>query len=166
MLFKEISERNDWSYRISVCMMEIYNESLRDLLATKNHEGSLDIKQSKDVVFVPGLNEVEVTNASEVNNVSFDKFALQHTTVDVLNKFQSINNRSSLMETTPTVLPCFCNHHGCEDFCHNGLNMPALNALKNRVTLLIMYFNCFLTLTTPPNRCTEESLAFLRRLGL
>eukprot|EP00794_Sanderia_malayensis_P019043 gene19043-20956_t len=72
LLFTEISDRSDWVFRISVSMLEIYNESIRDLLATKGLP--LDIKQCKEGVHVPGLQEIEVRNVDDVNNV----FSLGH----------------------------------------------------------------------------------------
>ena len=45
--------------------MEIYNESLKDLLTLQ----PLEIKQSKEGVFVPCLEEVEVKNADDVRRV-------------------------------------------------------------------------------------------------
>ena len=49
--------------------MEIYNETLKDLLGNSN-AATLEIKQSKEGVFVPGLREVEVKNVDDVNDVS------------------------------------------------------------------------------------------------
>ena len=48
--------------------MEIYNEMLRDLLS-ENPSAKLEIKQGKEGLFVPGLSEVQVTTAEDVNEV-------------------------------------------------------------------------------------------------
>ncbi|ESP03749.1 hypothetical protein LOTGIDRAFT_136951 [Lottia gigantea] len=69
-LFSETQERGiDWEYSISVSVLEIYNENIRDLL---NDEGlKLEIKMKADGggLHVPGLKTVEVTSLNHVNQV-------------------------------------------------------------------------------------------------
>ncbi|XP_014667145.1 PREDICTED: kinesin-like protein KIFC3 [Priapulus caudatus] len=69
-LFDEIDERmaDSWSYTVSLSMVEIYNEKLRDLLA-KNSSCKLEIKMMPDGsgLHVPGLCTVNVHSLEEVN---------------------------------------------------------------------------------------------------
>eukprot|EP00112_Aurelia_sp_Birch-Aquarium-sp1_P022068 Seg61.8 transcript_id=Seg61.8/GoldUCD/mRNA.D3Y31 product="Kinesin-like protein KIFC3" protein_id=Seg61.8/GoldUCD/D3Y31 len=73
LLFNDLQERLDWNYSISMSLLEIYNESIRDLLGA-NPVNSLDIKQGKEGVHVPGLEEVHVENVEDVHRV----FSLGH----------------------------------------------------------------------------------------
>ena len=68
LLFSDLQERVDWNYSISMSLLEIYNESIRDLLGS-NPVNSLEIKQGKEGVHVPGLEEVEVENVEDVHRV-------------------------------------------------------------------------------------------------
>jgi len=69
--------RNDkWEYTLTMSMLEIYNESVRDLLgkpAKKGEEGQgregkgLEIRMSKDnASYVEGLNEIKVENFQQI----------------------------------------------------------------------------------------------------
>ena len=53
LLFHESLELVDWEYSISVSFMEIYNETLKDLLTEKHTK--LLIKQGENGVHVPGM---------------------------------------------------------------------------------------------------------------
>ncbi|XP_033117249.1 kinesin-like protein KIFC3 [Anneissia japonica] len=69
-LFLEIEEREkEWDYTISVSVMEIYNETLRDLLSSDPAQ-KLDIKMSPEGgLYVPGLTMTEVKCVEDVNDV-------------------------------------------------------------------------------------------------
>lgn len=49
-------------------MLEIYNESIRDLLSA-NPDSKLDIKLKFDGYYLPGLTQVSVSDLDEVNTV-------------------------------------------------------------------------------------------------
>ncbi|XP_068187420.1 kinesin-like protein KIFC3 isoform X2 [Antennarius striatus] len=71
LLFSEVKEKSDWDYRISVSMVEIYNETLRNLLG-ENTSDKLDIKMNPDgsgQLYVPNLTEVPVQNPEDINRV-------------------------------------------------------------------------------------------------
>ena len=58
-----------------VSVIEIYNETVRDLLtSSSSSQQRLDIKQRPGGgVYVPGLTEIQVTNMAEVQQVSRDR---------------------------------------------------------------------------------------------
>ncbi|ESQ46176.1 hypothetical protein EUTSA_v10000025mg [Eutrema salsugineum] len=70
-LFEVARERRETiSYDISVSVLEVYNEQIRDLLATSPASKKLEIKQSAEGCHhVPGLVEAKVENINEVWNV-------------------------------------------------------------------------------------------------
>ncbi|XP_039867840.1 kinesin-like protein KIFC3 isoform X3 [Simochromis diagramma] len=72
LLFSEVSEKApDWDYKITVSMVEIYNETLRDLLG-ENPSDKLDIKMNPDgsgQLYVPGLTEITVQSPEDINKV-------------------------------------------------------------------------------------------------
>ncbi|XP_061343234.1 kinesin-like protein KIN-14R [Gastrolobium bilobum] len=70
-LFKVSKERSEtFSYDISVSVLEVYNEQIRDLLATGQTSKRLEIKQvSEGSHHVPGVVEAKVDNINEVWNV-------------------------------------------------------------------------------------------------
>lgn len=71
-LFRVAEERKgQYNYNISVSVLEVYNEQIRDLLASPAQQGQhakkLDIKQvAEGVQHVPGLVEAKVQNMNEV----------------------------------------------------------------------------------------------------
>ncbi|XP_013881005.1 kinesin-like protein KIFC3 isoform X2 [Austrofundulus limnaeus] len=72
LLFLEVTEKaSDWDYSITVSMVEIYNETLRDLLR-ENPTEKLDIKLNPDgsgQLYVPGLTEITVQSPEDINKV-------------------------------------------------------------------------------------------------
>ncbi|XP_059362007.1 kinesin-like protein KIFC3 isoform X2 [Carassius carassius] len=72
LLFSEVSEKKpDWDYKITVSMVEIYNETLRNLLGDNPSE-KLDIKMCPDgsgQLYVPGLTEFTVESVEDINKV-------------------------------------------------------------------------------------------------
>ncbi|KAI4328116.1 hypothetical protein L6164_020499 [Bauhinia variegata] len=70
-LFKISKERSEtFSYDISVSVLEVYNEQIRDLLATGPTSKKLEIKQaSEGFHYVPGVVEAKVDNIKDVWNV-------------------------------------------------------------------------------------------------
>ncbi|XP_052008050.1 kinesin-like protein KIFC3 isoform X3 [Xyrauchen texanus] len=72
LLFSEVTEKQpDWDYKITVSMVEIYNETLRNLLGNNPNE-KLDIKMCPDgsgQLYVPGLTEFKVESVEDINKV-------------------------------------------------------------------------------------------------
>ncbi|XP_033989751.1 LOW QUALITY PROTEIN: kinesin-like protein KIFC3 [Trematomus bernacchii] len=71
LLFSEVTDKLDWDYKISVSMVEIYNEMLRNLLG-ENPSDKLDIKLNPDgsgQLYVPGLTEFTVQSPEDINRV-------------------------------------------------------------------------------------------------
>ncbi|CAL5417934.1 unnamed protein product [Camellia sinensis] len=70
-LFKIAEERKDtFAYKISVSVLEVYNEQIRDLLATSPTSKKLEIRQASEGVHrVPGIVEARVENIKEVWDV-------------------------------------------------------------------------------------------------
>ncbi|KAI3798675.1 hypothetical protein L1987_33953 [Smallanthus sonchifolius] len=71
-LFKIAKERVDtFTYDISVSVLEVYNEQIRDLLTTSSSSSKkLEIKQASEGLHnIPGLVEAKVENIQEVWNV-------------------------------------------------------------------------------------------------
>ncbi|XP_072135455.1 kinesin-like protein KIFC3 isoform X3 [Mobula birostris] len=91
-LFGEVAERSaDWDLTITVSMAEIYNETLRNLLA-KDPSEKLEIKLSPDgsgQLYVPGLMQIRVQSVDDINKV----FELGR--VNRATDFTNVNERSS-----------------------------------------------------------------------
>lgn len=70
-LFRETSDKGkDWSYTITVSVIEIYNETIRDLL-NDDTANKLEVKMNPDGsgLYVPGLSFVQVETVEDVNEV-------------------------------------------------------------------------------------------------
>ena len=67
----ESLKHEGWDYATKVSFLEIYNESLKDLLATKhNSDEKLSIKKDANGgVYVPGLTVVDVTSTEQVEEL-------------------------------------------------------------------------------------------------
>ncbi|XP_071058456.1 LOW QUALITY PROTEIN: kinesin-like protein KIFC3 [Pseudochaenichthys georgianus] len=71
LLFSEVTDKLDWDYKISVSMVEIYNEMLREPSGGKPSD-KLDIKLNPDgsgQLYVPGLTEFTVQSPEDINRV-------------------------------------------------------------------------------------------------
>ena len=66
-LFNVIAGMDNWSYQLTLSMLEIYNETILDLIETSNEK--LDIRQGSEGNMVVGLTEVEITNFDEVKQL-------------------------------------------------------------------------------------------------
>ena len=67
LLFNLRDERAaQFDYEISVSLLEVYNEQLRDLLAERVGDKKLAIKQGEHGMYVPGLTMVPVNTCEEV----------------------------------------------------------------------------------------------------
>jgi kinesin family protein 18/19 len=67
-LFKRIDQcANEKLTKVSVSFLEVYNETVRDLLATTDNGASLEIREdSANRISVPGLSEHHPSNEAEV----------------------------------------------------------------------------------------------------
>eukprot|EP01035_Chromulina_nebulosa_P017819 gene17819-23429_t len=66
-LFDIVEERKDnYSYTLSFSMLEIYNESILDLLDSNPNKEKLDIRQTPEGNVVPGLIEIPISSPDQV----------------------------------------------------------------------------------------------------
>ena len=70
-IFRLINQMKDkWEYTVQFCMLEIYNETIRDLLISsdkmKKCDKPLDVRQTTDGNVVPGLTEEIVNSPDQV----------------------------------------------------------------------------------------------------
>jgi kinesin family member C2/C3 len=67
-LFRLRDERAvDTSFEVTITLLEIYNEEIRDMLRSPSAEPiKLSVKESKDGMYVPGITEVPVNTSAEV----------------------------------------------------------------------------------------------------
>uniref|UniRef100_A0A3B5QCQ5 Kinesin-like protein n=1 Tax=Xiphophorus maculatus TaxID=8083 RepID=A0A3B5QCQ5_XIPMA len=110
LLFAEVREKNlDWEYRIVVNLVEIYNETLRDLLR-QNPTDKLDIKLNPDgsgQLYVPGLTEIAVQSPEDINRVFELGRVNRATACTNLNEHSSRSHALLII----TVLKRFCDFH-------------------------------------------------------
>ncbi|KMQ85555.1 chromosome-associated kinesin kif4 [Lasius niger] len=65
-IFETIKSKEDWSFKVSVSFMELYQEQLYDLLSDKQRSQSIvDIREDGKSIKIFGVTEKEVTNAQE-----------------------------------------------------------------------------------------------------
>ncbi len=67
-LFRIIADvSEDWAYTVTFSTLEIYNETIRDLLDNSNDRDKLDVRQTAEGNVVPGLVEVVVRYYTVLN---------------------------------------------------------------------------------------------------
>lgn len=86
---------NRWFYSLSISAMEIYNETIADLLLDPSNKSKvavkgLDIKHGPNGVYVPDLTEIPVTSADQINTLIRDRVEMNRRT-----SATSMNERSS-----------------------------------------------------------------------
>ncbi|XP_011865378.1 PREDICTED: chromosome-associated kinesin KIF4 [Vollenhovia emeryi] len=65
-IFKTIESKTDWSFKVAVSFMELYQEQLYDLLSDKQKSQSIvDIREDSKSIKIVGVTEKEVANAKE-----------------------------------------------------------------------------------------------------
>ncbi|XP_072748059.1 chromosome-associated kinesin KIF4 [Anoplolepis gracilipes] len=65
-IFERIKSKEDWSFKVAVSFMELYQEQLYDLLSDKQKSQSIvDIREDGKSIKIFGITEKEVTNAKE-----------------------------------------------------------------------------------------------------
>lgn len=68
-LLKQVEQlQQDWDYKLSMSMLEIYNESILDLLNSNNKE-KLDIRQTAEGNQVVGLSEAVIKSMDQVKEL-------------------------------------------------------------------------------------------------
>ena len=60
-LFNQVQSMSNWQFTLTLSMLEIYNETIRDLLDNSGTKDKLEVRQLPDGVGVPGLTEVTVS---------------------------------------------------------------------------------------------------------
>mmetsp|Transcript_21051 Transcript_21051/g.62674 ORF Transcript_21051/g.62674 Transcript_21051/m.62674 type:complete len:1051 (+) Transcript_21051:57-3209(+) len=91
-LFDVCAEKSeDWTYSFEVSVMEIYNETLRDLLNPdkKASTNKLEIKHAKSGSFVPGLIKERVHNQEEVEKFFNQAKKIRSTATTDMNEHSS-----------------------------------------------------------------------------
>jgi kinesin family protein C2/C3 len=69
-LFKQIVEVGDhWTYTLTLSMLEIYNETIRDLLDSNKAKEKLDVRQTPEGNQVIGLTEVVISSMEQVKEL-------------------------------------------------------------------------------------------------
>ncbi|XP_058485568.1 kinesin-like protein KIFC3 isoform X2 [Solea solea] len=106
LLFSEVTEKApDWDYKITVSMVEIYNETLRNLLGD-NPTDKLDIRMKPDgsgQLYVPELTEFLVQSPEDINRV----FELGH--MNRATACTNLNEHSSRSHALLIITVCGCN---------------------------------------------------------
>jgi kinesin family protein C2/C3 len=65
-LFNIVSSLQEWTYLLKFSMLEIYNETILDLLDDNVNKDKLDVRQTPEGNVVSGLTEKEITNSTQV----------------------------------------------------------------------------------------------------
>jgi len=65
-IFEIIKSKEDWSFKVTVSFMELYQEQLYDLLSDKQRSQSIvDIREDGKNIKIVGISEKEVVNAQD-----------------------------------------------------------------------------------------------------
>lgn len=65
-IFDTIKSKEDWSFKVTVSFMELYQEQLYDLLSDKQRSQSIvDIREDGKNIKIVGVTEKEVTNTQD-----------------------------------------------------------------------------------------------------
>lgn len=98
-------KKADWSYEIDVSVMEIYNETLRDLLnEDKKSKDKLEIKHGKEGPHVPGLIRRPVRNVQEVRDAFDQAKSIRATASTDMNELSSRSHMILICFVTGTNL--------------------------------------------------------------
>lgn len=69
-LFNQIKQLEEtWSYSITLSMLEIYNETIRDLLDSSGSKEKLDVRQTPEGNQVIGLTDVTISSIEQVRDL-------------------------------------------------------------------------------------------------
>lgn len=99
---ESVNESPAFEFSISVSMMEIYNESVRDLLSAESSEG-LEIRQSPEGgVHVPGLVQESVNTLSDAMRVFARGSANRATMTTNLNEYSSRSHSILMVDVVST----------------------------------------------------------------
>ena len=105
-LFKIVEERAAFmAIEVTVNLLEIYNEDIRDLLIPKAKNGAsqgLEIRRGPQGIFVPGLTSVPVSGAAEVMEV-LSKGNLNRSVTATAMNAESSRSHSLLIVTVTTT---------------------------------------------------------------
>uniref|UniRef100_A0A7S2PFW9 Kinesin-like protein n=1 Tax=Leptocylindrus danicus TaxID=163516 RepID=A0A7S2PFW9_9STRA len=96
-LFEIGKSSQDIDYTFSVSILEVYNESVRDLLSRENHT-KLDVRMGSNGVYVEGLTKHDVESGSDVEQL----IALASS-----NRVTANNNINDLSSRSHLVLTCY-----------------------------------------------------------
>jgi len=66
-LFNVVAGMDNWTYQLTLSMLEIYNETIFDLIETSNEK--LEIRQGPEGNLVVGLTEIDITSFDEVKQL-------------------------------------------------------------------------------------------------
>lgn len=103
-LFEIVEERKaDWSFEVEVSVLEIYNETIHDLLGT-DARAKLDIKHGKEGPFVPDLTKHPVKDAAEVRALFLKSQKNRSTHATHMNEASSRSHALLIVYVTGTNL--------------------------------------------------------------
>ena len=104
-LFSIVEEKKgDWSYEIEVSVLEIYNETVVDLLAEKPSKKGLEVRHGKSGPYVEGLSKHVVSDADEVRKHFLHAQKLRSTSSTDMNERSSRSHALLIVYVTGTNL--------------------------------------------------------------